>query len=69
MLYLYRLLLLFAWAAVTLADDASRARLVSTLLDAAYQWGWLGNPDAVPDLGDLQDEPEEPPPADEQQQQ
>ena len=63
------LLLLFAWAAVTLADDASRARLVSTLLDAAYQWGWLGNPDAVPDLGDLQDEPEEPPPADEQQQQ
>ena len=58
------LLLLFAWAAVTLANDASRARLVSALLDAAYQWGWLGNPGAVPDIGDLQEEPEEPPPAD-----
>ena len=42
-----------------MADDASRVRLVRSLLDAAYQWGWLGGDSSVPDLGDLQSDPEE----------
>ena len=39
---------------------AARVRLVRTLLDAAYRWGWLGGVQSMPDLGELQSDLDEP---------
>ena len=51
---------LCAWVLLTLADETARTRLVRTLLDAAYRWGWLGGVQSMPDLGELQSDLDEP---------
>ena len=58
-LVLCGLLALCAWVLLTLADETARTRLVRTLLDAAYRWGWLGGVQSMPDLGELQSDLDE----------
>ena len=59
-LVLCGLLAVCAWVLLTLSDETARVRLVRTLLDAAYRWGWLGGVQSMPDLGELQSDLDEP---------
>ena len=59
-LVLCGLLAVCAWVLLTLSDETARTRLVRTLLDAAYRWGWLGGVQSMPDLGELQSDLDEP---------
>jgi len=59
-LVLCGLLAVCACVLLTLSDETARTRLVRTLLDAAYRWGWLGGVQSMPDLGELQSDLDEP---------